>query len=70
MRSGMAWLLLGLTSLALARNPGVRRLDPTLDSLIAVEASIAFGDPDLKTLYMACHTAIYKIRVRVAGLVP
>jgi gluconolactonase len=32
--------------------------------------NIAFGDPDMKTLYMACHTAIYKIRVRVAGLVP
>jgi gluconolactonase len=32
--------------------------------------NIAFGDPDMKTLYMACHTAIYKVRVRVAGLVP
>ena len=29
--------------------------------------NIAFGDPDVKTLYMACHTAIYKIRVKVAG---
>jgi hypothetical protein len=66
----VAWLLLGFTSLALAQNPSVRRLDPALDSLIAVDASIAFDDPDMKTLYMACHTAIYKIRVRVAGLVP
>lgn len=30
--------------------------------------NIGFGDPDMKTLYMACHTAIYKVRVKVAGL--
>jgi len=29
--------------------------------------NIGFGDPDMKTLYMACHTAIYQVRVKVAG---
>jgi len=29
--------------------------------------NLAFGDADGKTLYMASHTAIYKIRVEVAG---
>lgn len=29
--------------------------------------NIGFGDADMKTLYMASHTAVYKVRVKVAG---
>jgi gluconolactonase len=30
--------------------------------------NIGFGDEDMKTLYMASHTAVYKIRLKVPGL--
>jgi sugar lactone lactonase YvrE len=31
-------------------------------------ANLVFGDSDLKTLYIAARSSIYKIRVKTAGL--
>lgn len=31
-------------------------------------ANCAFGDADWKTLYMTCHTGLYRIRVNIAGV--
>jgi len=32
--------------------------------------NIAFGDPDGRTLYMTCHTGVYRLRLGVAGPMP
>ncbi|MEZ6243119.1 MAG: SMP-30/gluconolactonase/LRE family protein [Phycisphaerales bacterium] len=32
--------------------------------------NIAFGDPDGRTLYMTCHTGVYRVRLGVAGPMP
>ncbi len=32
--------------------------------------NIAFGDPDGRTLYMTCHTGLYRVRLGVAGPTP
>jgi len=32
-----------------------------------VPANIAFGGPDLKTLFLTAHTSVYTLRLRVAG---
>jgi len=32
--------------------------------------NIAFGDPDGRTLYMTCHTGVYRVRLNVGGPLP
>ncbi|GIK20394.1 MAG: SMP-30/gluconolactonase/LRE family protein [Leptolyngbya sp. PLA2] len=32
--------------------------------------NIAFGDPDGRTLYMTCHTGVYRVRLGVSGPMP
>jgi gluconolactonase len=34
------------------------------------EANLAFGDADGKSLFMMLHSSVYRLRVKVAGLVP
>ena len=33
-----------------------------------VPANLAFGGPDMKTLFFTAHTSVYSMRVKVAGL--
>jgi gluconolactonase len=52
---------------------GVWIVSPTGKHLGTISApqrpiNIGFGDADMKTLYMACHTAVYKIRLKLPGL--
>ena len=47
------------------------KLATSLDGRIAmpeVTANLAWGDEDLKTLYMTGSTSLYRIRIAVAGL--
>jgi gluconolactonase len=33
-----------------------------------VPANLAFGGPDMKTLFFTAHTSVYSMRVKVTGL--
>ena len=33
-----------------------------------VPANLAFGGPDMKTLFFTAHTSVYSMRVKLAGL--
>jgi gluconolactonase len=58
-----------------AAGDGIRVYD-TLGNLAAtvafpqMPANCAFGDPDMKTLYVTARTAVYKVRSTVSGIHP
>ncbi len=67
-------LVAGLPRYGNAQNPptplverpfGILRVDPALDELLAPD-----GDADGKSLYVTACTALYRIRLKVPGVMP
>ena len=48
------------------RRPGVQRAAPLLRTP-EVPANLAFGGPDLRTLFFTARTSLYTLRVKVPG---